>query len=97
MDQTRETLIFNVLKFKRAHQHTGNQDIVDHLLDENPEKADEITRNVCARISLPMSQDLDGYCAMLGMTKREIIQLALSDFFDKARAIMDEFDAHLEA
>jgi hypothetical protein len=94
MDHTRETLIFNALKFKRSHQNTGNQDLVDHLLDANPEKADEITRNVCARISLPMSQELEGYASMLGMSKREIITLALSDFFAKAQAVMDEFDAH---
>lgn len=97
MDHTRETLIYSVLKFKRAHQNTGNQEMVDHLLDQNPEQADQITRNVCARISLPMSNDLEGFAGLLGMSKREIITLALSDFFDKARAVMDEFDAHPEA
>ena len=30
---------------------------------------------------------------MLDLNKREIITMALNDFMDKARAVMDEFDA----
>lgn len=94
---SRETLILNVLKFKQLHQGSGNQDLVDQLLEQNPDHADEITRNVCARIALPLFDDLNNFCSALGMTKREIITLALNDFFEKARAVMDEFDAHPEA
>lgn len=94
---SREILVLNVLKFKQMHEGSGNQDFVDHLLEQNPEKADEITRNVCARIPLPLFDDLNSFCSILGMNKREVITLALNDFFDKARAVMDEFDAHLEA
>jgi hypothetical protein len=94
---SRETLILNVLKFKQLHQGSGNQDLVDHLLEQNPDQADEITRNVCARIPLSLFDDLNNFCGVLDMNKREIITLALNDFFDKARAVMDEFDAHPEA
>lgn len=94
---SREKLILQVLKFKQLHQGSGNQDFVDQLLDQNPEQADEITRNVCARIPLALFNDLNNYCSLLEMNKREIITLALNDFFDKAQAVMDEFDAHPEA
>jgi len=94
---SRETLILNVLKFKQLHQGSGNQDLVDQLLEQNPDHADEITRNVCARIPLSLFDDLNNFCSLLGMNKREIITMALNDFFDKARAVMDEFDAHPEA
>lgn len=94
---TRETLILNVLRFKQTNQGAGNQALVDHILEQNPEKADEITRNVCARISLPLFEKLNTYCDLLGLSKRDVINMALSDFFDKADDVMREFDAFVEA
>lgn len=94
---SRDSLIFAALKFKRLHQGTGNQHLVDQLLDAAPDKADEITRNVCARIPLPMFEELENMSSLLDMSKREIITLALSDFFNQAKATFDEFDAYPEA
>jgi hypothetical protein len=94
---TRETLILNVLRFKQTNQGAGNQALVDQILEQNPEKADEITRNVCARISLPLFEKLNTYCDLLGLSKRDVINMALADFFDKADDVMREFDAFVEA
>ena len=49
---TRETLILKTLSWKETLTGSGHGSTVDYLLEENSEKADEITKNVCARIPL---------------------------------------------
>jgi hypothetical protein len=90
---TREKLILQTLKFKQSMTGTGNSAFVDHLLDQNPEKADEITKNVCARIPLQMFEDMEGMSVLLDLNKREIMTMALSDFLEKAKATVTEFKA----
>ena len=90
---TRETLILHTLNFKQLHDGSGHQDLIDHLMVENPERADELTKNVCARIPLTLAEEMESVGAMLSLNKRELITLAISDLLDKAKAIIDEFDA----
>jgi hypothetical protein len=92
---TRETLILKSLQFKELHSCGSCMGgaLVDHLLEQNPEKADELTKNVCARIPLQLAQDMETIGGMLELNKREIITMALHDFLDKANSVIDEFDA----
>lgn len=90
---TRETLILHTLQFKQLHDGSANGDIVDHLLTENPERADELTKNVCARIPLVLANEMEQLGGLLSLNKREIITLAIHDFLDKARDVLEEFDA----
>lgn len=88
-----EKILLGVLKFKALHQGSANGDLVDQILEQHPEQADQITRNVCARIPLELSQRLEAYTDLVGLNKREIINLALIDFLDKCEAVMNEYDA----
>lgn len=92
---SREILILKALQFKQLHVYGNNLggDIIDTVLDQNPDKADELTKNVCARVPLQLAQEMEQVGQMLDLNKREIITMALNDFMDKARAVMDEFDA----
>ena len=90
---TRETLILKTLSWKQGLTNSVPASFVERLLEENPEKADEITKNVCARIPLPLAEEMESLGNMLDLNKREIITLALRDFLDKAKATLDEFDA----
>ena len=90
---TRETLVLHTLKFKQLHDGSGNSFLVDHLLTENPERADELTKNVCARIPLVLANEMEQLGRLLDLNKREIITLAVHDFLDKARDTLEEFDA----
>ena len=90
---TRETLVFKTLAWKLTLTGSGNADLVDHLLDQDQEKADEMTKNVCARIPLQMAKDMEAVGGMLDLNKREIITMALNDFLDKARDTLTEFKA----
>ena len=94
---TRELLVFKTLAWKQTLTTGGlgslNADLVDRALDENPEQADTLTKNVCARVPLQLAQDMEAVGGMLDLNKREIITMALNDFLDKARDTLTEFKA----
>jgi len=96
---TREILILKALQFKQMCQQghsLDSGDLVDRLLDSDPVKADELSKNVCARIPLELAKDMEAIGGLLNLNKREIITLALNDFLDKAKATLDEFEAFPE-
>lgn len=90
---TRETLILKTLSWKQTLTGSGHGTFVDNILEQNPEKADEITKNVCARIPLELAKDMETVGNMLDLNKREIITMALNDFLEKARDTLTEFKA----
>lgn len=90
---TRETLILKTLTWKQGLSGSVPGGFVDRLLDENPEKADEITKNVCARIPLELAKEMETLGDMLELNKREIITMALNDFLAKAKDTLTEFNA----
>ena len=90
---TRETLIFKTLAWKQTLNGSGHGDLVDHLLEQNPEQADAITKNVCARIPKLLAERMEEIGSLLDLNKREMITLALNDFLAKAVATIEEFDA----
>ncbi len=96
---TRETLILKALQFKELHTSGSSMGgaLVDHFLEQNPEKADELTKNVCARIPLVLANEMEQLGGLLSLNKREIITLAIHDFLDKARDVLEEFEAMPES
>lgn len=89
---TRETLILKALQSK-ALQAGADNGFLDVLLSQNPEQADQLTKNVCARIPIELARDMEGLGGLLDLNKREIITLAIRDFLDKANDTLTEFDA----
>lgn len=90
---TRETLILKALQFKALNTNSNGGDLIDHLLQQNPEQADAITKNVCARIPSALADRMEQMGEILGMNKREIITMAVIDFLNQAEATISEFDA----
>lgn len=90
---SRETLILKTLQCKALHNGADNARFVDHLLEQNPEQADSITKNVCARIPKLLAERMEEIGSLLDLNKREMITLALNDFLAKAVATIEEFDA----
>ena len=90
---TRETLILKALEFKNVQSGASIDGLVDHLLAQNPEQADSITKNVCARIPISLAEEMESLGGLIGLNKREIITMALIDFLEKANGVLDEFDA----
>lgn len=94
---TREILILHALQFKQLNDESGHGDMVDHLFAQDPDRADELTKNVCARIPLKLAEEMESVGGLLSLNKREIITLAIRDLLDKAKAIVKEFDAFPES
>jgi len=90
---TRETLVLKTLLWKQTITGSGHADLVDHLFDQDPQRAEELTKNVCARVPIQLANDMETVGGMLDLNKREIITLALNDFLAKARDTITEFKA----
>lgn len=90
---TRETLILKALEFKNVHTGSSIGGLVDQLLAQNPDQADAITKNVCARIPVALADEMEQIGGLIGLNKREIITMAIVDFLEKAQGVMDEFNA----
>ena len=91
---TRETLILKTLECKKLHRDGGDTArFIDAALEQNPEQADAVTKNVCARIPLFLAEEMEQLGSLLDLNKREIITLAIHDFLAQAKATLDEFDA----
>lgn len=91
--KTSEMLILKTLQMKALNEGSDKGDFVDALLAQNPDAADEMTKNVCARIPLQLAQEMEAIGGLLNLNKREIITMALHDFLDAAKATMDQYDA----
>lgn len=90
---TRETLVLQALKRKQVFTGASNDRLLDMVLAQNPEQADNLTKNVCARIPHDLAKEMEELGGVIDLNKREMITLAIVDFLEKVRATMDEFDA----
>lgn len=90
---TRETLILKTLQLKSVTHGLNVPGLIDQMLEQDPEKADQLTKNVCARIPLELAKDMENISAALHLNKREIITLAVIDFLAQAKATINEFGA----
>lgn len=68
--------------------------LIDHLLSlpGNEAETEKEFRNVCALISHYQFTELENLCGLLDLSKREVISMALSDFFITANAIVSEIN-----
>ena len=89
----RETLILKALQFKSVHSGASMDGLVDAILVQNPDQADAITKNVCARLPIGLVEEMEQLGGLLSLNKREIITMALIDFLEKANGVLDEFKA----
>jgi predicted transcriptional regulator len=90
---TRQTLVLKALQFKALHTGYNNSSLIDAMLEDNPERADELTKNVCARIPRELAERMEELGGLLKINKREMITMALNDFLIHARDVIDEFQA----
>lgn len=90
---SREILVLKTLERKALLSGSDPGAIVDHLLEQNPDQADALTKNVCARIPKQLAERMEQIGSFLEINKRVMITYAIQDFLDKAVATLDEFDA----
>lgn len=94
--RTDETLLLQALKIKelthKGFSSPNGVDLVDRLIESNPEEAKKSMRNICAFISPQLFDDVNGLSNVLELSKRQIVEMALLDFIEKAHKIIKEVD-----
>ena len=93
--RTDETLLLQALKLKQLGDsgHTGDGDLIEQLVLQNPDVAKEKMRNICAFITQELFDDVANVCQMLSLSKRQIVEMALIDVMQKAHKIINETEA----
>jgi hypothetical protein len=87
---TIDTLTLKALQLKQTINGGGfGSDMVDHLIEKNPEVTKEAMRNICAFISKELFAEVEQTCTNLSLSKRQLIEMALIDIIAKADEIMD--------
>ena len=90
MNPLQELLYQKALTYKQlSKKGTTN----DHFFESLFEGADsKIVKNVCAKISVPLSDELDNVCGLLNITKRQFIESAIVHALDESKNVMRELD-----
>lgn len=89
--RTDETLLLQVLKFKQLNTkgHSLGTDFLGRMIESQPEVKEKM-RNICAFISPELFEKVENLSGFLELSKREIVEMALLDFVEKANKIVEE-------
>ena len=92
--RTDETLLLQALKAKELNTRGfSGYDLVQHAIDSDSSVKEKL-RNICAFISPEMFAEVEGVCSMLSLSKRQVVEMALSDFLHKAETIIKDTGAY---
>ena len=95
MTAKNEFLIMKALNFKYVGTNdTG--DILEHLVETGELDGVEhvALKNVCAKLSVTLVDEVDNVCSILGMSKRAFIERALTSLIQEFEEIADEYDIY---
>lgn len=68
---------------------SGNADLLDHLgVVDQVENVGQI-KNVCAKVSSQLADEIDNIVNVLDISKRRFLEAAMIEAVQKAKAIMD--------
>lgn len=90
MKSQTEILTYNILKFKDSCKNTG---ITEYLLEQSPDINPD-TKNVCAKLSIPLAARLDEVVNLLDMSKRLFIQTAIINALDEFDQLAADLNMH---
>lgn len=68
-----------------------NPELVDALVDQADlvGKPSPFIKNVCAKVSVKLSDSIDEVCALLGVQKRRFLEAAFMDAVERAHSILE--------
>ena len=88
-----EVIQLKALELKSLH-HGGPSRLAEQFLEQavaTPE-GQAMTRNICAHISKPLFERVEECCQLLGLSKRQFVEMALREAVDRAEDIVAEVD-----
>lgn len=80
-----ELIQLQVLKLKA--ENAGRGPLLDHLIDQAGDHPQ--IRQMCAKVSSVMYDDLESVCGLLDMSKREFIESAVRDALERAHDVLN--------
>lgn len=90
---TIDTLTLKALQLKQSiHGGSLSSDLVDVFLEKNPEEMKSEMRNICAFIHKNLFSSVETVCTNLELSKRQVVEMALIDFIEKANEVMARHD-----
>ena len=71
-----------------------NAEFIDYL--DQTGQADEmpVIKNVCAKVPVWLSDEIDGIVSLLGISKRRFLEAAFIDALDRANKVIDDEGLH---
>lgn len=69
-----------------------NPDLVEAIIDhtEHSDLHQARIKNVCAKVSVNLSNSIDEVCALLGVQKRRFLEAAFMEAVERAHSILEE-------
>ena len=88
-----QEILMRALQFKSSveGQPSGNTEMMEKIIEENAAKSEEF-KTVCAPISVPLFERMGLMMQILGMSKRQFIEMAIVEALDRCDEIMKEVD-----
>lgn len=91
MSKFKEFLQYRALDFKYSQQ---NIDLSEQLIARAGEGVEApVLRNVCAKLSVELAENIDQVCSTLGISKRLFIEHALVEACAEARQALQDVNA----
>ena len=86
----KRTHLESLVTEKALHLVNGSDNgwLVEKLSEENPDQ-DFPIKNVCAKVSVQLSNEIDSIVGFLGISKRIFLEAAFIDAVSKAKEIID--------
>lgn len=91
MNRLDEILTYKALAFKHGADQGPLLDLVVAQNAENP-ALQNVTKNVCAHLSIQLVDRLESALGVLDMSKRQFIETAIIDALDRFDAIAQDYD-----
>lgn len=91
MSRLDEILTYKALAFKHGSDQSALLDLVVAQNQDNP-ALQNVTKNVCAHLSIQLVERLEGALGVLDMSKRQFIETAIIDALDRFDAIANDYD-----
>lgn len=83
-----EIIQLQVLKLKS--QASGIRGpLLDQMLEQNETP---LVRQMCAKVSVELYNELESVCNLLGLSKREFIESAVNEAVTRAHEVMKDYD-----
>lgn len=89
-----EFFLRKALEFKHGPEGNTLDGLLDLFLESGSEDFPIPMKNVCAKLTVELSDQIDGLCSLLEMPKRKFIEMAIINAIGKFEEIAKEYEIY---